>query len=59
MNYNEFTFAFNTADKQRQAVLKKQYPHYYTNMMNRAWSVIAMIRARKKDTVVDNKEPIV
>lgn len=59
MNYITFTHQFHTGSRELRKALKKQYPHYYTTMMNRAWSVIAMIRARKKDTVVDNKEPIV
>lgn len=53
MNYITWTQQYHAASKEQQLTLKQQYPHYYTHMMNRAWSVIAMIRARKKDKVVD------
>lgn len=50
MNYTTFTQQVHLASKQRQQELKKQYPHYWAAMQNRAWSIIAQIRARKKDT---------
>ena len=50
MNYITFTQQFHTGSRELRKALKQQYPHYYTHMMNRAWSVIAMIRARKKET---------
>lgn len=59
MNYITFTQQFHTGSRELRKALKQQYPHYYSNMMNRAWSMIAAIRARKRDAVVDNKESIV
>ena len=53
MNYIRFTQQFHTGSRELRKALKQQYPHYYLNMMNRAWRIIAQIRARKKDKVVD------
>ena len=50
MTYIDFTYQFNYGTREEREALKKKYPRYYTEMMNLAWSQIAMIRARKKDT---------
>ena len=56
MTYIDFTYQFHTASREEREALKKKYPRYYTEMMNLAWSQIALIRARKQDKVVD-KDP--